>query len=570
MKRSPELRNEYRRSASVIESSINKESRTVDISFSSETPVEKWGFIEILDHSPDSVRLDRLRNGGAVLKDHDRGIQIGVVESVSIDDDRKCRAVVRFGNSSQAQDEFKDVIDGIRRHVSVGYIIHSWDEVAGTDGDMYTVRATDWEPTEISFVSVPADPTVGVGRQLDKTVNTKPPVKTEKTERSRISDIIASSRYMENIDDLKEEAINKGWSVDEFKSRAYDKFVSERSSYVHPRPVVNKSGFRTLENNFSIVRAVNAFLSGDWSGAGLEREVCQEMSAHHGGQGGIIIPPSVLMHRSSDTDTAGGLVQTEHWDSQWIDTLRAKTISGQLGARFLGGLSGKVSIPKKTASASFGWLSEGSKATESEVTVGNVSLTAKHIGGSVNMTFELMRQSSPAIEMMVRQDLLKGCALAVDKAVFQGSGTNDEPLGVLNQEIQEMEVEEISAPTFEEIVKMEAYLGEENALDGKCGYVARPTMVNVLKRTRKDDGSGLFVVEKGRANDYPIYSTTQMPSDITLFGDFSDVMIGTWGAIELIPVRDAKTGGLEIGCHQLADVAIRNAESFVKTVQVEA
>ena len=140
--------------------------RTVELAFSSEQPVERWFGIEILDHNTDSVVLDRLRDGGAVLVNHDWNDQVGVVESVSIDKDRRGRAVVRFGKSERADEIFQDIVDGIRKHVSVGYRIHKAVLSESEDG-ADTYRITRWEPFEISIVSVPADTSVGVGRSME-------------------------------------------------------------------------------------------------------------------------------------------------------------------------------------------------------------------------------------------------------------------------------------------------------------------------------------------------------------------------------------------------------------------
>lgn len=148
--------------------SFDQAGRTVELAFSSEIEVERWYGVEILDHSPESVRLDRLRDGGALLVDHDWTDQVGVVESVSIDADRRGRAVVRFGRSARADEIFNDIVDGIRKHVSVGYrvLAAQLEEIRDEWQDVY--RITDWEPYEISIVSVPADTSVGVGRTADK------------------------------------------------------------------------------------------------------------------------------------------------------------------------------------------------------------------------------------------------------------------------------------------------------------------------------------------------------------------------------------------------------------------
>ena len=151
------------RGFSIQRDAISEDDRTVDIAFSSEEPVERWFGNEILDHSKDSVDLGRLQSGGAVLVDHNTSDHVGVVEAVSIDADRRGRATVRFGKSGRADEIWQDVVDGIRHNVSVGYRINKMKLDSEEEG-METYRATSWTPYELSFVSVPADSSVGVGR----------------------------------------------------------------------------------------------------------------------------------------------------------------------------------------------------------------------------------------------------------------------------------------------------------------------------------------------------------------------------------------------------------------------
>lgn len=167
---------------SMTVSKVDADKRTVELAFSSEIEVQRWFGVEILDHDTGSVRLDRLRDGGALLVDHDWSDQVGIVESVTIGADRRGRAVVRFGKGARASEIFQDVVDGIRRHVSVGYrVLNAKLQETRDDGDVF--RITDWEPFEISFVSVPADHSVGVGRsaekpQVDKTAGLPDTVRT--------------------------------------------------------------------------------------------------------------------------------------------------------------------------------------------------------------------------------------------------------------------------------------------------------------------------------------------------------------------------------------------------------
>lgn len=147
--------------------SIDAPARTLELAFSSEAAeVQTRSGVEILGHRINEVRMHRLDNGAALLLDHNPREHIGVVESASIDSDHRGRAIVRFGRSPRAEEILRDVLDGIRKHVSVGYLVHQVEVIGQRDaGPLY--RATDWEPIEISIVSIPADPSVGIGRALE-------------------------------------------------------------------------------------------------------------------------------------------------------------------------------------------------------------------------------------------------------------------------------------------------------------------------------------------------------------------------------------------------------------------
>ncbi len=82
---------------------IDEEKRTIPLSFSSEEPYKRWWGTEILDHTPQAVRLSRLQQRGPLLLDHNPESQIGVVEDVELTKDKRGRAVVRFGKSARAR-----------------------------------------------------------------------------------------------------------------------------------------------------------------------------------------------------------------------------------------------------------------------------------------------------------------------------------------------------------------------------------------------------------------------------------------------------------------------------------
>lgn len=144
------------------------EKRTRPMSFSSETVVQRWYGGEKLDHTAGSARMDFLNSGRApLLLGHDMRDQVGVIEAASISPDKVGRGTVRFGRSSAAEDAIKDVDDGIMTNTSVGYRIHEMILESRSD-DIEVYRMTDWEPYEVSLVSVPADQSVGMNRNLEE------------------------------------------------------------------------------------------------------------------------------------------------------------------------------------------------------------------------------------------------------------------------------------------------------------------------------------------------------------------------------------------------------------------
>lgn len=168
------------RSCAFERASAKSDSRELELSFASEEPVERWDYetgrtyFEVLDHSSQrSADFTRLNNGGALLRDHDRTVQPGVIVkgTARIGNDRKSRARVKFSRGPVGEQEWQDVQDGIRTLVSVGY--QTGREISREkNSEGVEVRRFEWMPYEISIVSIPADTTVGFGRSSNKSPNT--------------------------------------------------------------------------------------------------------------------------------------------------------------------------------------------------------------------------------------------------------------------------------------------------------------------------------------------------------------------------------------------------------------
>lgn len=151
---------------------VEGEDRTFIMSFSSEEPYKRWWGVEILDHTTGCVNLERINSIGCMLFNHNRDKVVGRIVETWVDGNR-CSAKVQFDDDEQSELIRKKVASGTLKGVSVGYAVDSWENVkpGGRSADGRFTGPCDiakrWEPFEISIVSVPADPTVGVGRGLE-------------------------------------------------------------------------------------------------------------------------------------------------------------------------------------------------------------------------------------------------------------------------------------------------------------------------------------------------------------------------------------------------------------------
>ena len=589
-------------------SHIDEEARTVALAFSSEEPYERWFGKEILDHSAGSINLGRLKDGGAVLVDHNAKDHVGVVESISIDD-RIGRAVVRFGRSERANEIFNDVIDGIRSKVSVGYMVHEMVLEKQHDNEPDEYRVTDWEPLEVSLVSIPADASVGVGRghETEKEVKKEPVIelikehvkmpdenkpefdanaeraKIRKQEQTRSADISAYAEMYPELEKDVREALQTDMSVEEFRGVALKKIHNARELDLNDKPAEIGMEEKDL-SQYSMFKAITASKSGNWKGAELEREVSEAVEQKMGKEArGFFVPYDVLSRDLNvGTATAGGnLVGTDHLSGSFIDMLRNSSQVASLGATIIDGLVGNVDIPKQTGGATFYWIdNEAADTTESAQTFGQVVMSPKTVSGRVDMTRRLLLQSSPTVEALVRRDLAIGAALAIDLSAINGSGASGQPTGILNT----TGIGDVAggtnglAPTYAHMVGLETAVAVDNADLGALGYLTNSAMRGKLKTTEMFSGSnGLPVWERGGMplNGYNAAVSNQVPSNLVkgssgavcsaaIFGNWNDVIIGMWSGLDLKvdEVTLGDRGGLVLRVFQDVDVAVRHAESF--------
>ncbi len=617
---------------------IDADARTVDLSFSSELAYERWFGKEILDHGTKSIRLGRLNDGAAVLVNHDPEDHVGVVEKAYVGKDRTGRAMVRFGKSARADEIFNDVKDGIRKLVSVGYRIHKVILESEEEGDE-TYRVTDWEPYEISLVAIPADPTVGVGRaaeefevevqrqfkeqdNMQQATNTPAPAAVAaaavaaaapaaaavdvrviednarraagEAETTRIREITAMGAKFKR-EDMARLAINEGTSIDAFRSKLLADLGD--SAPLKPAESADIGLTRQELQRYSFLRLMNALANPtdqaaqraagfefECSRATLDRE---KRSLRQGKGMGAAIPVDVLragMDLQRDlivtTGTMGGnLVQTDVLGGSFIDLLRAKIICAQLGATMLTGLNGNVAIPRQSGGATAYWVAENSAPTESQLTIDQVTLTPKTVGAFSDYSRRLLIQSSVDVENMVRSDLAKVLAIAIDLAAILGPGTANQPSGILTSTSIGSSTGGAQGGTvaWSNIVDLEAAVATANADIGSLAYMTNPKQRGNMKKVVKSTSAVAgFIWDGGDfpVNGYKCGVSSQAPTNLVkgttstcspiIFGNWADLLIGMWSGLDVLvdPYTGSTAGTVRVVALQDVDVNLRHPESF--------
>jgi HK97 family phage major capsid protein len=594
---------------------VDEEKRTVGLAFSSEEPYDRTFGTEILSHNPSDIDFSFIASGRApLLLNHDFEKQIGVIEKAEISEaDKVGRAVVRFGKSKLADEVFRDVIDGIRSNVSVGYEILKMAKVKDDDEDEEkpTYRV-NWRPLEASIVSVPADTTVGIGRSKDETLtdnnsskerievinrkntmekgNETPKVeapkvnveeqivKARKDETARIKEITALGAK-HNCSDVASKAVNDGVSLAQFRGIVLDKLGDAK-----PLDKKDNIGLSNKESqDYSIVRAIKAMTTGNWSGAELEKEASDEISRKTGkAPRGIFIPSDIRWQRdliSGASADGGALVATNLLAGSFIEALRAKMVVKQAGALVLSGLVGDVAIPAQNAVNSASWVAENAAVTEVNPTYRQVTMAPKTLGTFTDISRHLMHQSTPAIETIVRNDIIRTLANEVDKKAIQGDGTSNTPTGILNTSgIGSVAMgTNGDQGTWAKVVETWKEVATDNADVGALAFLTSPTQVSRFMAIPKVSSSDSVMIMNDQNNlmGYKVFSTTNSPDNLTkgtasgtcsalTFGNFNDLIIGEWGSLDISvdPYTNAAKGGTRIIGLYDVDVAVRHAESF--------
>jgi HK97 family phage major capsid protein len=333
--------------------------------------------------------------------------------------------------------------------------------------------------------------------------------------------------------------------------------------------------------SFSLRKAILSQVPGHAEDCGRERELSTEIARRAGRPfQGIAVPWNVfhqpIEKRVVTTTLPGGgpgsnIIAEDYMGAQFIDRLRSALVIRRAGARVLSGLVGNVVIPKLTGSATSGWVAENAALTPSDITLDQVLLSPKHVGALTEFSRNMLLQSSPDIEDLLRSDFAQVLAREIDRVAIKG-GVGQEPSGVMaNGGVATVDM---STPSWTNV--LELIEAVEEADSEGTAFIGNSHVTRKLRSTAKVDSTDSVMIQQDPQSlaGYVYLSSSLVPldgdspSDKTslLFGRWSDLVLGFWSELDLLINPYAETpyskGNVQVRGMATADVALRHVESF--------
>lgn len=253
------------------------------------------------------------------------------------------------------------------------------------------------------------------------------------------------------------------------------------------------------------------------------------------------------------------LVETDF--TNILEPLRAKNVLVAAGAKYLSNLVGDVQVPSMTAS-NVGWTGEIADAPEGSGTFSHVLLQPKRLTAYIDMSKQFLAQDSLAAEQLIRADLVRAINSKLEETILgNGAGDVNTPEGMLHA------ITATTVSDFKGVVDKEAEVEDANVL-GDCVYVMSNKAKAAFRNMAKSTKSTQLVMENGAIDGTNVLNTSNVPGKNYIYGDFSNLAIGQWGAIDLTvdPYTLARSGQVRLVVNAYFDAKILRPQAFTAGV----
>ncbi|EFY9160830.1 major capsid protein [Shigella sonnei] len=603
-----------------------------EIAFSSEQPYQRqfWDeqnqemvvLDEILVHTPEAVDLSRLNNNAPLLFNHNFDNHIGVVCDARIDADNVGRALVKFSkHGTLANDIRNKVIEGTMEKISVGYDIKEY-HIDYTKGQLIV---TKWAPFEISFVTVPADDSVGLNRSLNTiTVNlgakrdmTKEQIEEikEEQESAQVEETPVEENKESEVEETQERQVEENEeneNLEDGKDAEHPESVDDDSSTVREEEEVKEEreaapveeekteevaerseedeeeiraiarelniddeelkralaikdmtpeAFRTkalnnitnaqrnneqikdskMEKTFDLNNVIRSLVDGAALGANEAEYSAMAagaaMQRGRAARGGSVFVPAAALRAAAAGNTKADLTaitDEKLLTESYVEMLLPQSVLGRLGVTVLSGLNAPIAVPKMTASSvdAFGFVDENGAAPESKAEFANVKMAPKTFAGGNPISRQSLK-TVPNIATLITDHINKAVRIKLEQLILSDKDNTRGPKGLVKQLVDGGRVEKKAAFSYKDFLKEIAKLTDAGVPAQAIKFAMSGATAAELESTLKDNGVSGYIIENGKLAGYDVVTSGVIPADHIVLGDFSGIMIGEWGGLEL-------------------------------------
>ncbi|EPO6904809.1 phage major capsid protein [Escherichia coli] len=603
-----------------------------EIAFSSEQPYQRqfWDeqnqemvvLDEILVHTPEAVDLSRLNNNAPLLFNHNFDNHIGVVCNARIDTDNVGRALVKFSkHGTLANDIRNKVIEGTMEKISVGYDIKEY-HIDYAKGQLIV---TKWAPYELSFVTVPADDSVGLNRSLNTiTVNleakrdmTKEQIEEikEEQEAAQVEETPVEENKEPEVEETQERQVEENKeneNLEDGKDAEHPESVDDDSSTVREEEVkeereaapveeektekvaerseedeleireiarelniddeelkralaikdMTPEAFRTkalnnlvnaqrnneqqikdskMEKTFDLNNVIRSLVDGAALGANEAEYSAMAagaaMQRGRAARGGSVFVPAAALRAASEGNTKATLTAVTDeklLTESYIEMLLPASCLGRLGVTVLSGLNSPIAVPKMTASSvdAFGFVDENGSAPESKATFENVKMAPKTFAGGNPISRQSLK-TVPNIATLITDHINKAVRIKLEQLILSDKDNTRGPKGLVKQLVDGGRVTKKAAFSYKDFLKEIAALTDAGVPAQSIKFAMSGATAAELESTLKDNGVSGYIIENGKLAGYDVVTSGVIPADHIVLGDFSGIMIGEWGGLEL-------------------------------------
>ncbi|HAX0756434.1 TPA: major capsid protein [Escherichia coli] len=604
-----------------------------EIAFSSTQPYQRqfWDeqnqemvvLDEILVHTPEAVDLSRLNNNAPLLFNHNFDNHIGVVCDARIDADNVGRALVKFSkHGTLANDIRNKVIEGTMEKISVGYDIKEY-HIDYTKGQLIV---TKWAPYELSFVTVPADDTVGLNRSLNTiTVNlgakrdmTKEQIEEikEEQESAQVEETPVEENKEPKVEETQERQVEENEeneNLEDGKDAEHPESVDDDSSTVREAEEVKEEreaapveeekteevaerseedeleireiarelniddselaralaikdmtpeAFRTkalnnitnaqrnneqinkeqiMEKTFDLNNVIRSLVDGAALGANEAEYSAMAagaaMQRGRAARGGSVFVPAAALRAASEGNTKATLTAVTDeklLTESYVEMLLPQSVLGRLGVTVLSGLNAPIAVPKMTASSvdAFGFVDENGAAPESKAQFENVKMAPKTFAGGNPISRQSLK-TVPNIATLITDHINKAVRIKLEQLILSDKANDRGPKGLIKQLVDASRVEKKAAFSYKDFLKEIAKLTDAGVPAQAIKFAMSGATAAELESTLKDNGVSGYIIENGKLAGYDVVTSGVIPADHIVLGDFSGIMIGEWGGLEL-------------------------------------